>query len=156
VKPDLIHPKLVRLYEYWLAKCRQSRLPSRSDIDPLEMAEWLGNLMLIEPDGSGSFRYRLYGTEFVEAFGREMTGRSIEELAPDERQIIADEYRLAREAGTPSARTYSARFLIPAQQRSGDETSRPATWERLVLPLAADRNTVDMLLVGAYEIAPRP
>lgn len=151
MRPEIAHPKLARLYDYWLSKCGEA-LPARVDIDPLDMGEWLGNLMLIEPDGP-SFRYRLYGTGFVEAFGREMTGRSIEVLAPEERQIIADEYRVASMWGRPSARIYTADFLIPPAQRRGDEVARPATWERLVLPLASDRRTVDMLLVGAYEIA---
>lgn len=152
MRPPLTHPKLAALFDYWASKRRGGGgLPARDDIDPLEMADWLGNLMLIEPNGS-SFRYRLYGTEFVEAFGREMTGRSIDNLAPDERRIIAEEYHAAKANGQPSARVYHADFLIPQMLRRGDQVTRPATWERLVLPLATDHETVDMLLVGAYEL----
>jgi hypothetical protein len=33
------HPKVRRMYEYWLAKRAGRRMPSRSDIDPLELPD---------------------------------------------------------------------------------------------------------------------
>ena len=149
-RPDVRHPKLNRLYDYWAGKTSPGRLPARADIDPLEMREWLGNLLLIEVAGK-EFRYRLYGTEFVERFGREMTGRTIAELPAAQHRLLEAEYESACRAAHPIARIYTAQFEPSGPLLPGE---RPPTnsWERLVLPLASDGTTIDMLLIGAYQL----
>ncbi len=148
---SLSHPKLHRLHAYWRARAPEPALPSRAAIDPLEMKEWLGNLLLIDVDEGGGFRYRLYGTQFVAEFGCEMTGRPIDVLPPEYRDLLRHEYETARATRSPTARRYTARFdwLLPDGEPHG---TRLVTWERLVLPLARDGHTVDMLLVGAYPL----
>ena len=44
---DIPEPRLRSLYDYWHSKMHGHDLPARADIDPLEMKQWLGNLMLI-------------------------------------------------------------------------------------------------------------
>lgn len=148
----LTHPKLHGLLAYWRACAEAPGLPSRAAIDPLEMKEWLGNLLLIDVDEAGGFRYRLYGTQFVAEFGCEMTGRPIDVLPTEYRDLLRSEYETACATRAPTARRYTARFdwLLPGGEPHG---ARLVTWERLVLPLARDGRTVDMLLVGAYPIA---
>ena len=56
-------------------------MPRRADIDPLELKTHLGSLVLVEViEGPGRFRYRLVGTRVVEAYGRDSTGKTIEEV----------------------------------------------------------------------------
>jgi PAS domain len=45
---DLIDPLLQRLYDYWDEKRRARAMPSRADIDPLEMAFILGYVSLVD------------------------------------------------------------------------------------------------------------
>ena len=145
---EIRHSKLQRLLAYWRAKSWGSRLPARADIDPLEMTPWLGHLLLIEPDPIGDYRYRLYGTEFVEAFGRDMTGRTLASLPQQQHRLLAAEYGEARIRRAPLTRVYTADFPDP----NNTHRLRRASWERLVLPLASDGANVDMLLVGAYPL----
>lgn len=148
---QLRHPKLSGLLAYWTGKRTGETLPSRSDIDPLEMAEWLGNLVLIDVLPDGDFRYRLYGSNFVVKFGKEMTGHSISELEPAQQAVIREEYDRARLSRSPTVRRYTADFEV-ATLVAGYDGEEHATWERLVLPLASDGVTVDMLLIGAYKL----
>jgi hypothetical protein len=147
----LTHPKLRSLLDFWRARLTGNYLPSRASIDPIDMKPWLGNLLLIEVSPDEGFRYRLYGSEFVMEFGREMTGQTLEALNPEHRELIEAEYRAACEHRQPMARRYTASFdwLLPSGQCLGKRT---VTWERLSLPLARDGVTVDMLLVGAYPL----
>jgi hypothetical protein len=149
---QLHHPKLVGLLAYWTSKRKGTTLPSRGDIDPLEMGEWLGDLVLIDVLPDGDFRYRLYGSNFVVKFGKEMTGHSISELAPAQQAVIREEYDRARRERAPTARLYTADFEVGTLV-TRHEGAEHATWERLVLPLASDGETVDMLLIGAYKIS---
>jgi hypothetical protein len=157
---EIVHPKLRSLYEYWNSKRAGRPFPSRRDIDPLEMGSWLGNLLLISCDPGVTYRYVVYGTEFLSAFGTDLTGRALDSLPNDQSRLLAEEYDTIRMSGIPEIRRYTARFGHVASGIAvpGD---REMTWERLVLPLAGtrlsgtrelDRDRVALLLVGAYPL----
>lgn len=156
LRDTLQSPRLIGLFDYWQQRCDGDHLPGRRHIDPLDMAEWLGNLLLMEVTADGSYRYRLYGSGFVQEFGREMTGRTIADLPTEQQGLIRAEYEQARVSRQPSARVYSAEFDIASLIRLGREIRKQASWERLVLPLANDGTHVDMLLVGAYQLGREP
>ena len=130
-------------------------MPSRADLDPLEMGAWLGNLLLIDATPDGRFVYRLYGTKFVDSFGLDMTGRNVDELPADQRERVRSDYEAVRSTGQPRARLYTALFegvatgLRPAGAKAERTTQQVVTWERLVLPLGDTAGGVAMLLVGA-------
>src|SRR6185312_534525 len=64
------------IHAYWLAKRGQRRMPSRWDIDPAEIPRLLRNLMLIDVSHDPiRFRYRLIGSNVVDATGEDRTGR---------------------------------------------------------------------------------
>jgi hypothetical protein len=42
------HPKLQQLFDYWAAKRGERKMPSRADIDPLELSFIIGNLILVD------------------------------------------------------------------------------------------------------------
>jgi hypothetical protein len=48
---------------------RGRALPSRSDIDPIEIPRLLPHIMLVDVMGPGLYRYRLVGTEIATAMG---------------------------------------------------------------------------------------
>src|SRR3546814_2463406 len=61
--------KLRRLYEYWCSRCQGGALPSRRDIDPLDIPDLLPNLFLLDVIGDAEdFVFRLAGSRVEEAF----------------------------------------------------------------------------------------
>ena len=68
------------IYEYWDSKRRGRRMPSRSDIDPVEMKPWLTHLQLIDVSHNPRrMTYRLVGEIDVSFRGYNPTGQSVEE-----------------------------------------------------------------------------
>ena len=157
---DITHPKLRTLYLYWQERRAGFPFPSRRDIDPIEMRNWLGNLLLIACEPGVRYRYVVYGTHFVDAFGVDLTGRWIDALPKDQHRMLAEEYDTVRMSGIPELRRYTARFGLVTRGKP-TSSEREMTWERLVLPLGgtrasgtreADRDRVALLLVGAYAL----
>ncbi len=65
-------------------------MPRRRDVDPIDVPRILPHLQLIEVIGGGArFRYRLAGTALVAAFGKEYTGKHLDELFTGERLAYA-------------------------------------------------------------------
>ena len=63
-------------FEYWMSKRAGRRMPSRSDIDPAEIADLLPNVILIDVKHDPlDFRYRLIGTVIDAHMKEPMTGR---------------------------------------------------------------------------------
>src|SRR3546814_12922905 len=71
----------LRLYEYWCSRCQGGALPSRRDIDPLDIPDLLPNLFLLDVIGDAEdFVFRLAGSRVEEAFSMSLRGRSIAEI----------------------------------------------------------------------------
>jgi hypothetical protein len=135
-------PRLRSLYRYWLGKSAAGVLPSRADIDPLEMKEWLGNLMLVEFNGDvHDYRVRLDGTNLEQYYGNRRSGRGVEVLtSEEERKLLMEQYGAVLECRRPAY--YEADFT-----NSDGVFSRQM---KLVLPLSADKKSINMVLVGIY------
>jgi hypothetical protein len=139
---------LQRLYDYWCSKRRGARLPGREEIDPLELPDLLPKLFLLDVVTSGAarrYRFRLTGTEFVNAFGPHLTGRWVDEIGPPGRTgpLIA-----AYETVVATRRPHFWRSVIKPPDRN------PLRYRRLICPLAADGETVDML-IGVFAVEQR-
>lgn len=135
-------PRLLGLYQYWMAKAGDRKMPRRDDLDPIEMKTWLANLILVEfKDVFETYRVKLEGTN-IETFYRERrTGRGIEALTSEaERQLMKAQYWPVVERGQPAF--YEAEFI-----NSEGKLSRQA---KLLLPLSEDGITVNMVLGGIY------
>lgn len=141
-EPEAIdHPELRALYEYWAARRTGTRLPGRRDVDPLDFPALLPHLMLIDVAAPADLRYRLIGTALVRRMGRDATGQPVEggRVGRNWEKILTD-YRYVAEAGRPCLR-----------RKDGLGADRvPYACERLLLPLAADGNRVDMILAAAF------
>ncbi|MBI1776247.1 MAG: PAS domain-containing protein [Proteobacteria bacterium] len=140
------HPELIRLHAYWAAKCRPSCLPSPRDLNPAELADFLGNALLADIVESEPLRirYRLVGTRLVELWGRDPSGKDLEELY----------YRPFRQA------LYGVyRNVIERRRWRYDEVNFRFLWtviayHRLLLPLSTDGVRVDSVLTAIYPNDP--
>ncbi len=137
---DAKDPRFSAFFVYWQSKAPPGRLPGRQHIDPLEIPRLLRHIALydvVRQDGDFRFRFRLVGTGLAEALGADNTGRFIDEIMPAEAYpaLHATYSQLARQ-GTPQ---YWQRNL-PFANRDF------LAVQRLALPLAADGNTVDMIM----------
>jgi len=144
--PDL---KLRRLYDYWRSRYRGGRLPSRHDIDPLDIPDLLPNLFLLDVVGDAEdFVFRLAGTLVEDAFSMPLRGRSIAEIQ--------------RAAGTPipvAQHIEVARGGGPRYREGSVLVAGRDHWRthRLLLPLSSDGRAVDVLIGGAvFRIGNQP
>jgi hypothetical protein len=145
--PDFLErcrPSTAAFFRYWNAKRGTRAMPSRADIDPLEMKPWLAGTALIDvthtPDRMTPYtlRYRLVGTQPTKLRGREVTGMSVE-IGWFGADLCAalENYRLVIEQ---KAHVYDWDRTL-----SADGASREG--ETLLLPLSSDGETVNMVLV---------
>lgn len=86
------HESLVTVKRYWDRKRGDRPMPARADIDPLEMPEQLGWIILTEVIGPPlRFRYRLVGSAVTAGIGRDSTGKYLDEIypAPNYKDIVS-------------------------------------------------------------------
>ena len=137
---------LKRLYDYWSGKAGNRALPSRSDLDPIiDIPALTSNLWLVdvEPDPPG-FRFRLLGTEVVNRYGADFTGKRLDEVdLGDQGEVVRREYVEVVGSKKP---------LYSRHQIQIDETGSFLPYERILLPLSDDGETVNMILGGGYPL----
>jgi hypothetical protein len=124
---------LLNLAAYWSAKRAGYPLPPRSAIDPLDMPRrLLPHLALVEPTGRDmEVRFRLVGTELVQRFHRDATGKTSRDLYPDGspyRSYMEQIYSSVIQRGQPLYTDNTHRF---PEEGSGRV-------RRLLLPVGAD------------------
>lgn len=134
---DQLPARMARLAAYWQVRRGSREMPARADIDPLEMGFALGALVLFDVEGEGQYRYRVYGSNFVDQFRRELTGLSLDGH-PEKSQIPLMRRSLneAVAARRPTARRGTKLVQGEVRRYSG-----------LFLPLSADQRTVDQILM---------
>jgi hypothetical protein len=136
-------PMLRDLYAYWLARRGDRIAPSRSAIRPEEITRMLPHIVLIDVVGDPArFRMRLVGTQVVQAFGQEVTGKFVDEID----QGAVGPAIIARARAIVAERRPD---LHVWEYTKGD--GRHIKYERLILPLSSDGETVDQLLC-AYAV----
>lgn len=147
-RADIPHERLRRLHDLWHAKKGQRGLPARADIDVLELKPWLGHLILAEVregDGDYDFRYRVYGTVLAGWFGRDLTGRTSDELPVGLRERSEHGYRSVCRRAQPE--------LVCQSCHLKEDSSRLA---KLILPLGSaasqSPDRVKHLLIAAYFV----
>ncbi|MDE2111403.1 MAG: PAS domain-containing protein [Alphaproteobacteria bacterium] len=145
-EPKLKNPDVRQVYEYWLSKASHERLPSRADIRPHELKQLAARAFLIDVLRKPlHFKVRFFGSRLVDWAGRDLTGLVIREAdnGVPWRQLF-HEYRSVVETRQPRHDEHSAGW--------GKEYQR---YERIVLPLSSDGQTVDMLF-GALDLHATP
>ncbi len=137
----LVHNVHVNAFEYWLNSCSGGKLPGRQDIDPNDMKHFLPWISLIDvrPGETGpEFTSRLIGTGIQSLFGRNITGKRMEELYEGEYlTMVRNVYSEITEAKHPQL--WQCTAPVP--------DAKPLVYDRLILPLATDGKSVDMLML---------
>ena len=130
--------KLRRLYDYWRSHCRGGVVPSRRDIDPLDIPDLLPNVFLLDVVGDAEdFVFRLAGSMVEDAFSMVLRGKSIADIekAAGTTIPVAQHIEVARGGGP--------RYREGTVMVAGREHWRT---QRLLLPLSSDGRHVDVLL----------
>lgn len=125
---------------YWNARCKNGRLPARSDIEPVELKTILPSMILLDVEPKPfRVRIRLVGTRVVQ-FRGDNTGRyldQIETVEPARLKDYIDEMRTVVERGRPAfaCDQVTTRFGAIQEIYVG------------IWPLAKDGRTVDKVVV---------
>ena len=138
---SLENPVLAFLKAYWDEKRGLRAMPARADINPADMKEHLGWVMLLDalPDFL-DFRYRVIGTRVTRYFVSESTGKTVTEVfAP---------YGEAAVSGVQAVYRKAARDKIVVRSYGG------AGWlgqsfldfDALAMPLSDDGETANMVM----------
>lgn len=126
-------------FDYWTRKCAGRPMPARRDIDPAEIVKILPHVFLLDVRQRPlDFRYRLIGTKMDEHMTQRYTGRWMSQIphqAPPSR-IWANCRRVVTE-----------RRPICGDTPYVGKNKEFLTTEDLIMPLADDGRTVDMLFV---------
>ena len=134
------HELIQELNFYWRARCAGDRLPSRQDIDPVDIANLLPTVYLIDiarETTASRFRFRLLGDVITEKFQRNSTGKWLDEI------YDAEFYHRISTDYLDIIRTKQPSYAVLNMPVAGREYIQ---YERLVCPLASDGQTVDSLV----------
>ena len=137
------YPEIDRALAYWRAKKGAREMPSRADIDPLEITKALPRVMMAEVSHDPlEFRYRLAGTGLFAMHGQELTGKLARELEPPEFGALIHEHyceTVARRAPILHLIELNVNYLT-------------TSYARIILPLSSDGTVIDRLMtVEAHE-----
>jgi hypothetical protein len=131
--------RIRQFYDYWRSKCSGRHMPSRADLDPLEMKIFLPGIIIVDvvPD-ERLFVYRLVGTREVQLRGNDPTGKSLAEGYFGE--SFDESMRAYQRVVDTSAPFYESEpFETPHGRLSNEEI--------LFLPLSDDGKTINKILV---------
>lgn len=152
---QIAEPGLLRLAEYWLAKRADRPMPTRQDIDPLDIPWALSNIYLVDYErGTGTFRYRLAGNEIEEVFRStndtvSMRGATLQDLlGPAGAHLVEKRWK---NLVTKGDLIYMRGLIYQIEQRV-------LTGARLLLPLSDREDHLPTGLLGmtlsAWQAAP--
>ena len=146
---NLLHdPVLAPTLARWRLGQQGRNIPAPSSVDPAALALQLPHLELVDVVAR-RFRWRLFGTALVDAFGQDCTGLWLDDvIAGDRAQDVLSVLAVVRDARHPL-------FL---RTRYHTETGRELRCNRLCLPLSRDDRRVDIILsaisFSGHEPAP--
>ncbi len=141
--------RLRRLLQAWDRWRAGRSLPSRGDFQPEDLAYLLGHLFLLDivsAETGPRFRYRLFGSAVTDYRGFDLTGRFLDQH-PDP--------HFALRAHAAYLQAMQARQPLWASVSGTTATGMSANFEGLILPLARDGETPDMLLAAQIMTPPR-
>jgi hypothetical protein len=131
--------EVVGLVRYWLARKPSMGLPTRRDIDPIDLRSWLGRISLFEVVGEGELRCRLRGSMKNASPGHIRDGVLLSHVQPREYAAFGTEQLLSTyAAAAPSLHAIDLNFDGLLHR-----------YQRLALPLASGGDLPPMLLTYA-------
>jgi hypothetical protein len=137
-------PLLRRLHDDWQARRRGRAMPARADFDPVDLKYMMGKLLLVDVLRDPlRFRYRLIGTELVKRRGIDLTGRMLDDHPDPEYREYSRQRYVTAVLGRQPLSSIQTRLVLDGRLRR---------YEALLLPLAGDGETVDMLMIGIVHL----
>lgn len=133
-------PLVFRMFDYWLGKRDGRRMPSRRDIDPMDIPWALAKIALVDYDAeTGDYRFRIVGNDITEAVGRtNMKGLTLRDLGPlDAIRNVEENWRPLVDGPCVVHVSGFIYFLM----------NRYPLGERLLLPLSEDDRTLTGALI---------
>ncbi len=142
---DLPNSILQNIYQYWLDMKGERSMPSRADLNPVEIVKLLPHISLVDVEHeTGRYKMRLIGTETVKAMGLDVTGKYLDEF-PLIEQILKKNYNwLIKEK-----RPYINFDKLKWSSKSFMD------YYALGLPLSRNGKDVDILMFGMYYQFPK-
>lgn len=128
-----------KIYSYWNDLRKQRKAPTRAEIEPSEIREYLGDTFILEVNQTlRTISFRLAGTRLCNAYGQELKGLGFMNLWAEE-----DNLRVLR-AISRSYRDFKP-TIISHKGKAAD--GREVEFETLVLPLLPTHDG-DIRLLG--------
>jgi len=130
-----------RIFAYWNRKRGQRRMPSRADIDPVELRALVEHITLYDVVEPGKlYRVRLVGGAIVDFVGRNATGKfAHESLAPDVAAQMIEVLTSVVVKRAPRFRAGTAYWRVDKSYRR---------FEAGFMPLSPDDDRVDKIIAG--------
>ena len=142
---DLPGSKLKAVYQYWLDVKGDAAMPTRVDLNPRDMAEFLSHISLVDVEhDTGRYKFRLIGTESVRAVGFDPTGKYLDEVPLMEGHLKPRYDWLVK----------TKRPYIVADKLNWSEKSY-LDFFSIGLPLTRDGKRVDILMYGSLYSLPK-
>jgi hypothetical protein len=140
-------PRLREAYIYWDGKRQSKLMPSRGDIDPIEIPRLLPYVVLIDVLREPlDFRYRLVGTQACVIMRRDFTGQIFSEI-PGNGQESARWQGCEAVVSSKAPMYWQIPYLGPERF--------PRQYENVSLPLSKDGINVTMIFnVISFERGP--
>jgi len=140
--PAKCDTRVRQLFDYWRSLARAPDvLPSRAGFDPAQVPKLLPYVWMLDVQRAPlRFRYRLIGTAHTTATGRDYTGQWMDEAHAAQRvqeSPLYPELRAVAEEGRPAFRSGPPTIHLDRDY---------IRLETLLLPLASDGKTVDVVL----------
>lgn len=138
----LENPPHAELLRYWIAAKGAAELPPSSAIDPLAPKVPVGNLMLLETDGSGwDYVYRVYGGTVATHAFYDWTGWSTGAMSLKLGSPMGDFYRTTYAVCALARRPVYTRHVSPPWLTA-------ARWRRLIVPFAGPDGRASWFMVA--------
>lgn len=142
---DLPNQMMRDFYQYWLDLKGDKLMPSRADMNPVEIVKLWAHLSLIDViQDTGRYQFRLIGTETVNAIGKDLTGNYLDEYPEIERFLKVRYDWLVKER-----RSYFIFDKLKWSEKSYID------YYVLGLPLSSNGHDVDKLLLGTWYDFPQ-
>jgi hypothetical protein len=137
--PDAELGDLVALLQLWKERCKDGKLPARADFDPLDLRKFLGRIVLFDVlQDPRRFRFRLVGTDWVLRFGLDPTNTLVDDFPRvASRPFINQVLGMVVDRAVP---IWARRAVLIE--------GRYYHYGMLLMPLASEGHTVDMIMAG--------
>jgi len=142
---DISDNTLKDIFAYWLAMKDALIMPSRRDLNPADIVALLPHISLIDVGSpSGRYRIRLLGTKVVEALGKDITGKYIDEC-PDIETCLKPRYDWIVENKRP--------YLIFDKLKWSHKSF--LEFCSVGMPMSSDGRQVDIIMYGSCFYFPQ-